>query len=65
METLVGFAFGFLLGTREGRDGLNRIKESWTAIRESADFNHLLGEAAVAMSPIVREVARATGGGRA
>ncbi len=62
METLVGFAVGFVVGTREGRQGLKRLQESWAAIRESADVKHLLGEAAAALGPIMRDLARATGG---
>jgi hypothetical protein len=63
METLVGFAFGFVLGTREGKDGLARLRDSWAAIKDSADMKHLIGEAMSAMGPAMREVARVTGGG--
>jgi hypothetical protein len=62
METLIGFAVGFFLGTREGKEGFAKLKESLEAIRESADVKHLLGEATMALGPIMREVARATGG---
>lgn len=62
METLVGFAVGFVLGTREGKEGLARLRESWAAIRESTDVKHLLGEATMAIGPMIRELARATGG---
>jgi hypothetical protein len=65
METLVGFAVGFYLGTREGKKGLDKLRDSWLAIRESADVKHLMGEAAGALGPVMREVARATGGAAA
>lgn len=60
METLVGFAIGFLVGTREGKQGLARLRESCVAIRESADVKHLLGEAVLLIGPMLREVARAS-----
>jgi hypothetical protein len=62
METLIGFAFGFIVGTREGRHGLSRIVESAEAIRESGSVKHLIGEGASAFAPLMRELARATGG---
>ena len=64
METLVGFAVGFFVGTREGREGVTKLRETWAAIRESGDVKHLLGEATTAVAPIMRVLARATGGGR-
>jgi hypothetical protein len=64
METVVGFAVGFMVGTREGRKGIDTLRQSLAAIRESADVKHLVGEAIAALAPIMREAARATGGGR-
>ena len=63
METLVGFAFGFMVGTREGKQGMKKLKDSWAAIRESGDMKHLFAEATTAFGPVMRELARATGGG--
>ena len=62
METVVGFAVGFLLGTREGKKGLQKMRDALVAIRDSADIQHLVGEAAGALGPIMREVARVTSG---
>jgi hypothetical protein len=62
VETLVGFAFGFFLGTREGKEGIAKLRESWAAIKESADVKHLVGEGVTALGPIMREVAKVTGG---
>jgi len=62
VEVLIGFAAGFLVGTREGRDGVAKLRSSVTTIRESGDLKHLVGEAATVLAPIMREVARATGG---
>lgn len=64
METLVGFAVGFLVGTRLGQDGLARLRDSWVTIRESADVRHLVGEAATAVAPLVRELSRTSGSQR-
>ena len=62
METLVGFAVGFLVGTKEGKAGVARIRESWAAIRNSTQVRHLVGEAMTAAAPLMRDLARVTGG---
>jgi hypothetical protein len=45
METIVGFVAGYLVGVREGRDGLERLRSSWHAIRTSPEARKLAGEA--------------------
>lgn len=35
METLIGFAVGYVVGTQQGRDGLRRMQETIEAIRSS------------------------------
>jgi hypothetical protein len=62
METLVGFAFGFWLGTKEGKEGVAKILESWKAIRESTELKNLVGGAIGVVVPIVSEI-RANGAG--
>ena len=62
VEVLIGFAVGFLVGTREGKDGVAKLRSSVATIRESGDVKHLVGEAATALAPVMRELARATGG---
>jgi hypothetical protein len=62
METLIGFAIGFMVGTRQGKEGVSRMRETLLAIRESPDVRQVVGDAVVAFSPVVRELARATGG---
>ena len=32
METIIGFVAGYLVGTREGKDGLERLKTSLSLI---------------------------------
>lgn len=56
METLVGFAFGFWLGTKEGKEGMARLVESWKAIRESTELKNLVGGAIGVVVPIVNEI---------
>lgn len=60
METMVGFVAGYLVGTREGRDGLNRLRSSWHSIRTSPEVRRLAGEAVTVAEMVVR---RASSGG--
>jgi hypothetical protein len=46
METLVGFMVGYLVGTRQGRDGMRRTRESFDAIRTSPDVRQLVATGA-------------------
>ncbi|HEX3827959.1 MAG TPA: hypothetical protein VHV82_11880 [Sporichthyaceae bacterium] len=59
METLVGFAVGFLVGAKEGREGLAKICQAWTAIKESGEVKTLLGGAVALALPIARDLAKA------
>jgi hypothetical protein len=54
METIVGFVAGYLVGTREGRDGLDRLRTSWHAIRTSPEVRRLAGEAVTVAEMVVR-----------
>lgn len=65
METLVGFGVGFLVGTREGKEGLAKIRESWEAIRTSTEVQKFVGEALAVLLPIMKEVSRGSSIGRA
>jgi hypothetical protein len=44
METLIGFVAGYLVGTREGRAGLERLRRSWHGIRTSPQVRKLTSE---------------------
>jgi hypothetical protein len=44
METIVGFVAGYLVGTREGKDGLERMRSSWHSIRTSPEVRKLAGD---------------------
>jgi hypothetical protein len=45
METIIGFVVGYLVGSREGQAGLERLKKSWHTIRTSPEVRRLAGEA--------------------
>lgn len=59
METFVGFVAGYLAGCREGKDGVVRLRESWDAIRNSAEARRMAGEAVGLAGVVLR---RATSG---
>jgi hypothetical protein len=54
METIVGFVAGYLVGVREGRDGLERLRSSWNSIRTSPEVRKLAGEAMTVAEMVVR-----------
>ena len=56
METIVGFVVGYLVGTREGKDGLDRLRSSWHSIRTSPEVRRLAGEAVSMAEMAVRQV---------
>jgi hypothetical protein len=61
METIVGFVAGYLVGTREGRDGLERLRSSWHAIRTSPEVRKLAAEAVTVAEMTVRQVSSGRG----
>ena len=60
METIVGFVAGYLLGTREGKAGLERLKTSWRAITSSPEVRKMASDAIVMAEQVVK---RAPAGG--
>lgn len=56
METLIGFAVGYMVGTQHGRDGLRRVQESIDALRESPDVRAALLAGASIAGSAVRQV---------
>jgi hypothetical protein len=44
VEVVLGFAVGFLVGTRQGREGLQKALDSAQAIMASEETRRLLGE---------------------
>jgi hypothetical protein len=49
MEVVIGFAVGYWVGTRQGREGLARALDSARAIWESPETRRLLEEAVPAI----------------
>ena len=54
METIIGFVAGYLVGTREGKAGLERLKTSWNAIRSSPEVHKMASDAMVLAEQVVR-----------
>ncbi len=55
METIVGFVAGYLVGTREGKDGLERMRSSWHSIRTSPEVRKLAADAISLVENTVRQ----------
>lgn len=53
METIIGFAAGYLAGTKAGRDGLERMRSTVRAIAQSPEARRLATEAVTVGSAIV------------
>jgi hypothetical protein len=60
METIIGFVAGYLVGSREGKAGPERLKTSWHAIRTSPEVRRLAADALTVAEQVVR---RAPAGG--
>lgn len=55
MEAIIGFVAGYLVGTREGKAGLERLKTSWNAIRTSPEVRKLATDAISMAEQVVRQ----------
>jgi len=56
METIIGFLAGYLVGTREGKAGLERLKTSVNAIRSSPEVRKMAADALVMAEQVVKRV---------
>ena len=56
METIIGFLAGYLVGAREGKAGLERLKTSVNAIRSSPEVRKMASDAMVLAGQMVRRV---------
>ena len=54
METIIGFVAGYLVGSREGKAGLERLKTSWHAIRSSPEVRKLAVDAITMAEQVAR-----------
>jgi len=55
METIVGFVAGYLVGTRQGREGLERLRASLQSIKNSPEVRRLAAEAVAVAETAVRQ----------
>ena len=55
METIVGFLAGYLVGTRQGREGLERLRASVQSIKNSPEVRKLAAEAVTVAGAAVRQ----------
>jgi hypothetical protein len=56
METIIGFAAGYLVGSKEGRAGYERLKTSVQGIAKSQEARRLAGDAVSLAGMLVRQV---------
>ena len=56
METIIGFLAGYLVGAREGKAGLERLKTSVNAIRSSPEVHKMASDAMVVAEQVVKRV---------
>ena len=56
METIIGFAAGYLVGSKEGKAGYERLKTSVQAIAKSNEARRLAADAASLAGMLVRQV---------
>jgi len=57
METIIGFVAGYLAGSRDGKDGVKRLRESLEAIIGSPEVKRLAGEAMTMAEAAARKAA--------
>ena len=57
METIIGFVAGYLVGSRDGREGLAKLKESWQAIRSSPQVHQLVADSVAIAGGALRRTA--------
>jgi hypothetical protein len=56
METIIGFAAGYLVGSKDGPDGLRRLRASLEAILTSKETKRLTSQALTLAGGIARQV---------
>jgi len=55
METIIGFAAGYLVGSKEGKAGYERLKASVQAIAKSKEARRLAADAASLAGMLARQ----------
>jgi hypothetical protein len=57
MEVIVGFVAGYLVGCRDGKDGVRRLRSTAEAIVSSNEFRRLATEAVSMAGAVARRAA--------
>jgi hypothetical protein len=63
METLIGFAAGYIAGCKDGPDGVKRLRATATEILNSTEVRKLAGEALNFAEALLRRSASGHGPG--
>jgi hypothetical protein len=62
MEALIGFAIGYYVGTRDGREGMQRAISAFDALTKSPEFKSLLGQGLSMGGSLLSKGLQSTGG---
>jgi hypothetical protein len=62
MEALIGFAIGYYVGTRDGREGLQKAISAFDAITKSDEFKNLMGQGLSMGGALLSKGLQQTGG---
>src|SRR5487761_231179 len=54
METLIGFVVGYMVGAKEGKGGLERLKVSVNSIIASPEARKMVAEAMALAQPVIQ-----------
>jgi hypothetical protein len=61
METIIGFVAGYLAGSRDGKEGLARLRESADAIRNSPEARRMAAEGLMFAGAMLRQAVAGRG----
>jgi hypothetical protein len=59
METLIGFVVGYMVGAKEGKGGLERLKASVSSIIASPEARRMIAEAMAVAQPVIQRASSA------
>jgi hypothetical protein len=62
MGAIAGFMLGYYLGTKEGREGLSRLVDSWQYISKSDEFKTLFSSASSMGAGLLKQGLSSRGG---
>ena len=62
METVIGFAFGYWVGTRQGRQGMQKALDSAREIWESPETRRVVAEGLSALEAVTGPARETLGG---